>query len=600
MTEIQNKPYTIKIGTGDFKEMVTGNDLFVDKTALISTLLGGGYKVTLITRPRRWGKTLNMSMLEYFFSVPVKEDGTIDEEERLKRKDIFSHLEIGKYPEIMETYCGKFPTIFVSFKEIKGDTYEKIEIKVKELIYELYATHEYLLSSQRLSEGQRTLFNKFFTKSFNLAELESSFWHLSKMLFTHFRQKVIILIDEYDSPLNDWYALQVTGETISDAKNTYFEEILALFRGIFSKTLKSNVFLEKGIVTGILRIAKANLFSGVNNFGEDSILDKSYASHFGFTESEVNTLLHKAGIDQNPETANTLKSWYNGYNIGGLTIYNPWSIMSCLNNQGEFKAYWVGTGNMALIEQALVMDKFQEDMQTLVKGGSVEMTADPQMVFSDIKSSEDAFYNLLLFSGYLTVERSVENDDATYECDVKIPNREVRAIFTRSLKYWIINKFNISPEDFSAFLNDLLKGNIPTFTKNLKKYLEVAVIYFSTSAEKGEIFYNGFMSCLGASVSSKYFVRHEEESGEGRADLILIPKPVAKYQNALILEFKFSASGENLNLLAQKALEQIEAKNYEAKIKDHDTVKNILKVGLAFSGKEVEVAFEESTPLLSL
>ena len=592
MTELQSKTYTINIGTDDFKEMATGNDLFVDKTSFISTLLGGGYKVTLITRPRRWGKTLNMTMLQYFFGVPVKSNGEIDDEERSKKQKIFSKLKIGEHPYVLENYLGKFPTIFISFKEIKGKDYETIEIGVRDLIYELFTRHKYLLQSEELDDIQKMRFNKFITKDFDIAELKSSIFYLSEMLSTHFGQKVFILIDEYDTPLNDWYALQLARDTLSVQEETYFQDVLELFKGIFGKTLKGNDYLEKGVVTGILRVAKANLFSGVNNFGEDSILEEDYAEHFGFTESEVNTLLHKARIDQNPETANALKSWYNGYNIGGHTIYNPWSIMNCIQNRGKFKAYWVGTASTGLIEQALVLDKFQEEMQILIEGGSVDMIADPKMVFADIKSSPNALYNLLLFSGYLTVERSFENDDTTYNCEVKIPNREVRSVFSGSLQKWISKKFNIDVKDYNAFLNDLLKGNVETFTQKLKDYLEVSASFFATGPKNAELFYNGFIMGLVSAVSSQYFVETERESGLGRADLLLIPKPMARYQNALVLEFKFSKSGENLNLLAQKALEQIEHKNYMSKIKAHETVMKTLKVGLAFAGKDVEVAFK--------
>ncbi|HQS84292.1 MAG: hypothetical protein B7Y25_01360 [Alphaproteobacteria bacterium 16-39-46] len=592
MTEIQNKTYTIKIGTSDFKTLVTESTLFVDKTLLIKSVMADAYDVLLITRPRRWGKTLNMTMLQYFFSIPVQKNGDTDEAEQLKKREIFSHLKIGADSDFLEKYLGKIPTIFISFKGIKGGTYETIEKGVKDLIYRLYATHEYLLHSDNLSKRQKTLFSKYITKEFDSAELQSSIFYLSEMLHSHFSRKVLILIDEYDTPLNDWYALQLAREAISAEEIVYFQDVLALFREILGSTLKDNIYLEKGVVTGILRVAKASLFSGVNNLGENSVLEGTYVQHFGFTETDVNTLLHTCGIDQDTETAQTLKSWYNGYTIGGLTIYNPWSIMNCLNNKGSFKAYWVGTASTALLEQALILDKFQEEIQILIDGGNIEIIADPKMVFSDIKSSPNAFYNLLLFSGYLTAERSQENEDATYTCDVKIPNREVRGVFMGSLQKWISKKFNIDVKEYNALLNDLLKGNVDIFTQKLKSYLETSASFFATGPKNAELFYNGFVMGLISAVTSQYFVDAERESGKGRADLLLIPKPTAKYNNALILEFKFATQGENLSLLAQKALDQIETKNYGAKIKTHENVLNTLKVGLAFRGKDVEVAFK--------
>ncbi|HQS85117.1 MAG TPA: AAA family ATPase, partial [Alphaproteobacteria bacterium] len=273
MTMTQNKTYTIKIGTDDFKKLITESTLYVDKTILLKTIIEDAYDVLLVTRPRRWGKTLNMTMLQYFFGIPVKSNGEIDEEEQSKRQDIFSQLKIGDHPDILENYLGKFPVIFVSFKEIKGKDYETIEVGVRDLIYELFTRHKYLLQSEKLDDIQKKRFNKFITKDFDIAELKSSFFYLSEMLYTHFSQKVFILIDEYDTPLNDWYALQLARDTFSVQEETYFQDVLELFKGIFGKALKGNDYLEKGVVTGILRVAKASLFSGLNNFGEDSILD---------------------------------------------------------------------------------------------------------------------------------------------------------------------------------------------------------------------------------------------------------------------------------------------------------------------------------------
>ncbi len=536
MTEFQNKTYTINIGVDDFKKMATSTTLFVDKTSLISTLLGSGYHVTLITRPRRWGKTLNMTMLQYFFGIPVKINGEIDEEERSKRLDIFSKLKIGEQLDLIKGYCGKYPVIFISFKDTKAKTLEEMQENIADLVQELYKAHRYLLESPKLDEIDKDEFKKYITGPLTNPMILKSLKTLSHFLFKHFDQKVFILIDEYDTPLNDWYALQLARDTLSSQEEAYFQDVLELFKGIFGKALKGNDYLEKGVVTGILRVAKASLFSGLNNFGEDSILDEDYAEHFGFTEEEVNTLLHKSNIDKNPETALALKSWYNGYKIGGLTIYNPWSIMNCIKNRGKFKAYWVGTASTALIEQALILDKFQEEMQILIEGGSVDMIADPKMVFADIKSSPNALYNLLLFSGYLTAN-SIENAKAgMYRCDVRIPNKEVQEVFEVSSMAWITQKLKIDMNEYNAFLDDLLKGNIDAFTQKLKGYLETSASFFATGPKNAELFYSGFVMGLVSAVSSNYSVEAERESGAGRADLLLIPTSTARYQNALVLE----------------------------------------------------------------
>ncbi len=595
MTELQNETYTINIGTSDFKTLVTESTLFVDKTLLIKNIVEDACNVLLITRPRRWGKTLNMSMLQYFFTIPVKEDSSIDEKERSKRNDLFSKMKIGAYPTILQKHIGKMPTIFVSFKGIKGATYEIIEGALRNVIYKAYTTHKYLLQSQKLDDIQKNLFKKFITKDFDLSELQNSLFYLSEMLHTHFGQKVLILIDEYDTPLNDWYALQLAKEdALSPEEDTYFQSILALFREFLGESLKDNIYLEKGIVTGILRVAKASLFSGVNNLGEDSILEEDYAEHFGFTEEEVNSLLHTCGMDQHPETAQALKSWYNGYNIGGLTIYNPWSIMNCIKNRGKFKAYWMGTASTALIERALILDKFQTEIQTLVEGGSVEMLADPKMVFADIKSSPNALYNLLLFSGYVTAETVKQAlDGITYICRVKIPNREVRGIFMTSVVQWIESKFKADSREYRAFVNDLLSGDVPKFIETLKSYLEVSASYFD-SGKQAELLYNGFMwGLFASSVNEDYFVEKERETGQGRADLLIIPKDTSPHAIAFILEYKIASKNENLKTIAKSALDQIEKKAYASKIKAYKNVKKIISIGVAFSGKNVEVAFKE-------
>ena len=596
MIELQNKTYTINIGTDDFKELATGTDLFVDKTSFIGALLRGGYKVTLITRPRRWGKTLNMSMLQYFFNIPVQEDGRIDEEERSKRRQIFSQLKIGTQQEIMEGYFGQYPAIFISFKDIKGLVYEDLETGVRDLIYKLYVAHRYLLRSDRLDDIQKEYFRKFITKQFDLFELKDSLYSLSEMLFVHFGKKVVILIDEYDTPMNDWYAQQLAREEKPSSEDErYRQNILLLFGGLLSKALKGNDYLEKGVVTGILRVAKANLFSGLNNLGEDSVLDKQYASHFGFTEEEVNTLLHKVGIDQNQEIFTELKSWYNGYTIGGITIYNPWSIMNCIYNEGEFKAYWVGTASTALIERALVLDKFQEEMQRLVEGESIEMIADPKMVFEDIKSFPNALYNLLLFSGYITAEKVKQAlDGVTYICQVKIPNREVRGVFMTSVVQWIESKFKADSRGYRAFVGDLLSGDVPKFMTTLKSYLEVSASYFDSGLKQAELLYNGFMwGLFASSMNEDYFVEKERETGAGRADLLIIPKETSPHSFAFILEYKIAGQNENLEDVAKAALDQTEIKGYASKIRGYTNVKKIISMGLAFRGKDVEVSYKE-------
>lgn len=317
------KDSEVKIGVGgsNFEEFVTNKMLLVDKTLLIKEFIEDGNKVLLITRPRRWGKTLNMSMLEYFFSIPTHQDGSIDEDNYHKKKQIFSTMKIAVYPEIIQQYCGCYPTIFVSFKDIKKSTEASIKRGIQEVIYRLYTAHAYLQHSPKLSDLEKVLFREYLARTdLNDVQLDNSLLYLSQMLRTHFDQKVIILIDEYDTSMNDWYERSLPSKKTATEDRQLLTQILDLFRNIFGAALKDNPSLEKSIITGILRIAKASLFSGLNNLGEDSILDHRYAQHFGFTEQEVIQVLNES----KKETTNSLqhlKDWYNGYNIGGTELH---------------------------------------------------------------------------------------------------------------------------------------------------------------------------------------------------------------------------------------------------------------------------------------
>eukprot|EP01035_Chromulina_nebulosa_P020386 gene20386-26456_t len=416
------------------------------------------------------------------------------------------------------------------------------------------------------------------------------------MLHTHFGKEVMILIDEYDTSMNDWYSKTLTFEKIDDDNNQLLQQILDLFRNIFGAALKDNNYLEKSVVTGILRIAKASLFSGLNNLGEDCVLDHRYAKHFGFTEEEVNWLLHETAMDCNKEAVQNLKDWYNGYNIGGITIYNPWSIMNYLSTKGEFKAYWVGTASTTLFDNALILERFKEEIQNLTENKTVNAIADPKMAFVDIKSSANALYNLLLFSGYLTATEITQGRAATYNCVVRIPNKEVLEVFEFSILQWLKNKFNIEFSEYNDFMNAFLKGDLTLFLLKLKEFINTAISFHSTATNKAESFYSGLMTTLMVLIpKSLYQVEQERESGDGRIDLLVIPKTNATYRNALILEFKISdkkSDKQNLKAVAEEALAQINTKKYETKIQTHAGIEKVIKIGLAFCGKDVEMVWE--------
>ena len=583
-----------EIGSSNFEEFACSKTaIYVDKTNFIKAVIKGT-KVLLFSRPRRWGKTLNMSMLEYFFSIPIKEDGSIDENKLQQKKEIFSGLKIGAYPATIEEHCAKYPVIFISFAGIKTGSIKELEKKLEEIVCSLYNKHEYLLNSNKLTNTDKSRIGRFLDLTASKSALERSILYLSEMLAKHYGKQAIILIDEYDAPLNDCYIKAITNSNYKIESDEYFQNALDLFRNMFESALKTNTTFGKGIVTGILRVAKANLFSGLNNFTEDSILDENYATHFGFTEDEVNDLIKRSDISNSKETISEMRSWYNGYNIGGVTIYNPWSIMNWLNFNGQFKAYWVGTASTTLLEKALILDSFQEEVQNLIEGNTVSMLASPHMVFSDITSSHNAFYNLLLFSGYLTVVRASSGLSGTYNCQVRIPNREVLEIFQMSVVQWLEKAFKLGAGQYHEFAMYLLSGNIEKFSGSLKQYLERSSSYFDSGEMSAETLYNGFMlGIFASSMVADYFVEKERETGDGRADLLIIPKTIAAYDIAFVLEYKVATKTEDLVATANIALEQIKNKNYISKIKSHDNVHRVFSVGLAFCGKHVEVAYSE-------
>ena len=412
------------IGNSFFDHHLSRNSILVDKTLLIKEILEDNSDVILITRPRRWGKTLNLSMLHYFFDYPVTRDGVLDQEKYALKKERFSKLKIGAYPNIIDDHCGKYPTLFISFKDIKEKNYDDLLSDIRGLISKVYSKHKYLLRSPQIDETDKAQFKKYLDRTIEKSEIQESLRFLSSLLHTHFDRKVVILIDEYDTPMNDWYVHALSKENTAEGVEL-LQQILDLFRGILGAALKDNSSLERAAITGILRIAKSSLFSGLNNIREDCLLNKRYAPHFGFTEEEVRGLLQEC--DRTETDMEDVKQWYNGYTIGGITIYNPWSIVNYVDEH-ELQGYWTGTASTELLEQALILDDFQEELQTLIEGGTVSMIADPKMVFADIQASSEALYNLLLFSGYLTVVEVEFGKGGTYNCILRIPNKEILEI----------------------------------------------------------------------------------------------------------------------------------------------------------------------------
>ncbi|MCC8399711.1 MAG: ATP-binding protein [Rickettsia endosymbiont of Platyusa sonomae] len=591
-----SKPPRMRTGTDDFKTLLLNSDVFVDKSLMIKELLEDSGDVILITRPRRWGKSLNMNMLQKFFEIEVDERGMpLAEEGRVNNKlFIGGEVDLGikgkrtleplkingnEYAMVQQ---GNYPVILLNLKDVKGSSYEEIEAKIQMQIIKLFEKHRYLEqycqeNNKLLANTQKKQLEKYFSGNINKLDIENSLKFLSELLFAHFGQKVYILIDEYDTPINSCYIE-------FGNKPQEFKQVLALFREIFGSSLKTNTYLEKGVITGILRIAKANLFSGLNNVREYTLLDEKFAKFYGFTQVEVDDLLTKVPLDTSPEE---IKAWYNGYSFGGEVIYNPWSIMLCLDNRGKLDHYWLDSGGTGLIDKALLSDEIQQDIQLLASGKTIISPITKQISFSDI-NTRSGLFSLLLFSGYLNpiIIESEENI-----CELSAPNKEVKHIYNARLLQWVSNKLQMDSSLYYSFASLLPAGKIEEFKEKLQELLLNATSFHQTGEKKAELFYSGFMLGLINTLSPGYIIDSERETGSGRADIVLLPK-IGKSDNAIIIEYKICKSPDILESVAKEGLDQIVRKKYEAKIKEHSHVQKIIKIAMAFCGKEVALEYQ--------
>jgi len=589
----------ILTGTDDFKKLLLNSDIFVDKSLLIKEVIQDSGDVLLITRPRRWGKSLNMDMLRKFLEIEIDSQGNVLAlEQRINnklflggevdlglssgRKKLLTKLKIAEDLSIIAEYQGQFPVITINFKQVKGNSYQEIEEEIRNQITKLYAQHKYLekylaVDNKLLTNDQKEQLSKYFNGNLNRVELKASLGFLSELLFKHFNRKTYILIDEYDTPINSSY-LKFSTEPEE------FEQVLELFRGMFGASLKSNPYLEKGILTGILRIAKANLFSDLNNVREYSLLDKRFNNSYGFTQEEVDKLLLKIPTTT---TSEKIKDWYNGYTFGGEIIYNPWSIMLCLSNGGVLDHYWLDSGGTGLIDKVLLSDELQQDIQVLASGKSITSPITKQINFSDIDKPIGLF-SLLLFSGYLN-PIEIEPEENIYE--LSVPNKEVSYIYQTRMLQWVTDKLKIDSSRYYSFITLLPVGKIKEFKVRLQELLHNSTSFFQTGEKSAELFYSGFMLGLVNTLAPSYIIESEREAGNGRPDIILIPKS-GKNDQAIIIEYKIAKTPNDLASMARIGLNQIINKQYDTKIREHLHVKKIVKIAIAFCQKEVDLQYQ--------
>ena len=535
------------IGIEDFKEIIYENCYYIDKTMYIEDLIKDKSKIKLFTRPRRFGKTLNMLTLKYFFDIENKEEN----------RKLFKNLYIEKSEYFKEQ--GQYPVIFISLKGLKEKTWENCFNEIKALISKLYNEFEFI--KKVLNESELNIFDKIWLKKDD-GEYINALKNLTSFLYKYYKKEVILLIDEYDAPLINAY------------EYGYYDEAILFFKVFYGEALKTNLYLRTGIMTGIIRVIKAGIFSDLNNLKVYSILDKEYSDFFGFTQEEVKKALEDFNIEYElPE----VKSWYDGYKFGNSEVYNPWSILNFLQHR-ELEAYWVKTSSNFLIKEALKNTNLdvKESLENLFNGENVEEVITGNSDLSSLLSYHD-IWELLLFSGYLTINKKI--DKKLYS--LRLPNREIKELF----KDEFID-ISFGESQFIKTMESLKRNKLEDFEKNLQKILLNSTSYQDT---KNEDFYHGLILGMTLYLDSQYYVTSNKESGLGRYDVTIEPKN--KNNKAYILEFKVTKNEEDLEKEAKQAIEQIISKKYDVSLKERG-IKDIIILGVAFCGKLVKVSYQ--------
>ena len=541
----------IPIGLSDFKHLIEEDFYYFDKTKFIDEVIKDGAQVKLFARPRRFGKTLNMSMLKYFFDIKEAEEN----------RKLFKNLYIEKTNSFKEQ--GKYPVIFLSLKDLKATTWEEMEKDIKSTIASLFLEYEDLY--YELGEFDKPLFKKIAIKEVDIENLKDALKVLVKILYKKYNEKVVVLIDEYDSPLVSAYI------------NGYYEKVKNFFKTFYSTVLKDNTCLQMGVLTGIIRVIKAGIFSDLNNLRTYTILSDDYTDSYGLTEKEVEKSLKDYGLEYE---ISKVKDWYDGYKFGDSEVYNPWSILNFLQDK-ELRAYWVDTSGNDLINNVLKMKNKNiiTALERLFNGEGLRQNLSGTSDLSKILSN-DEIWELLLFSGYLTIEEKIDQDNYI----LRLPNKEVKSLFRKTF----IETYIARGSKLSFLMESLIGNKIEDYEENLQEILLTSVSYNDT--KKGnEAFYHGLIMGMGLYLEGEYITKSNIESGLGRYDFSVEPKN--KNKRAFIMEFKSTDSVEKLEEVSKEALKQIEAKKYDISLKQNG-IKEITYLGIAFCGKQIKMSYK--------
>lgn len=562
----QPKSKTLKslpIGISDYAR-AQSQYYYIDKTLMIKEFLDQKPLVSLFTRPRRFGKTLNMDMLRVFFEI--------SEEDTSK---YFVDTNIWKCGESYRSHQGKYPVIFLTFKDVKFDSWSATLDKIKELLQAEFGRHQIILDSEKIAKYEKDYFSRILDGTATEVDLTSALEKLSQMLNKHYGIAPIIIIDEYDTPIQEGYS------------KDFYDEIIGFMRNFFSGAFKDNKNLSYGFLTGILRIAQESIFSGLNNLNVNSIMDSDYDKFFGFTHQEMHEMLaYYHVLDKEDE----LKEWYDGYLFGDEEIYNPWSVINYISKNCTPQAYWVNTGKNEILDDVLKVatDDITERLHALLQGESVVARIDQNVVYRELSEDPGNIYSLLLVAGYLKISKKELQPDGSYLCEVSIPNKEIAAVYKSEILSHLLQIGAITRTTANKIVENLYIGDFSKLQKAIAEYMDKSISFYDGGSEG---FYHGLILGLIALMDNHYKIKSNRESGDGRYDICLFPK-TSKYPG-IIMEFKW---GSNLDLdsldnLALEALHQIEQKRYDSEMVEIG-VTNVLKLGIAFSGKKIKIQTE--------
>ena len=541
----------IGIGVSDFKHLIEEDFYYFDKTKFIDEIIKDGAQVKLFTRPRRFGKTLNMSMLKYFFDIKKADEN----------RKLFRDLYIEKTDSFKEQ--GQYPVVFLSLKDLKATTWEEMERKIIITLSDFLSEYEYLLNE--LSGINFENLKNIIYKKAGIDDLTTTLKFLTKILYEKYNKKIVVLVDEYDSPLVSAYI------------NGYYEKAKNFFKTFYSLVLKDNNYLQMGILTGIIRVIKAGIFSDLNNLRTYTILSDDYTDSYGLTEEEVEKSLKDYGIEAE---ISKVKDWYDGYKFGDSEVYNPWSILNFLQDK-ELRAYWVDTSGNDLINNVLKIrnKNIITALERLFNGDGLKQNLSGTSDLSKILS-DDEIWELLLFSGYLTVEEKINQDNYI----LRLPNKEVKSLFRKTF----IETYIARGSKLSFLMESLIENKIEDYEENLQEILLTSVSYNDT--KKGnEAFYHGLIMGMGLYLEGEYITKSNIESGLGRYDFLIEPKNKSK--RAFIMEFKSTDSVQKLEEVSKEALQQIEDKKYNVSLKQNG-IKEITCIGIAFCGKQIKISYK--------